>query len=127
MGMSAPIYVNNKLFESSPTIGLSVGGKIPDTARALGLTVEQMTPDLASAFGEPDGRGVLVSEVSMSASKAGVARGDIVTKVGDRDVRVLEDFSQQVASVKNGGAVTLTLNRDGSSRTVTLAADAPKP
>jgi bifunctional DNase/RNase len=127
MGMNAPIYVNNKLFESAPTIGLGAGGKIPDTARALGLTVEQLTPDLASAFGEPDGRGVLVSEVSTSASKAGVARGDIVIKVGDRDVKALEDFSQQVASVKNGGAVTLTLSRDGSSRTVTLAADAPKP
>ncbi len=127
MGMNVPIYVNNKLFESSPTIGLSAGGKVPDTARAMGLTVEQMTPDLASAFGEPDGHGVLVSEVSSSAKKAGVARGDIVTKVGDRDVNALDDFSRQVASAKNGGAVTLTLNRDGSSRTVTLAADAPKP
>jgi bifunctional DNase/RNase len=127
MGMNAPIYVNDKLFESAPAIGLSAGGKIPDTARALGLTVEQLTPDLASALGEPAARGVLVSAVSTSASKAGVARGDIVTRVGDRDVKALDDFSRQVASAGNGGAVTLTLDRDGSSRTVTLAADAPKP
>src|SRR5271167_892734 len=119
MGMNVPIYVNDKLFESAPTIGLS-GGQIPDTAHALGLTVEQMTPDLASAFGAPDAHGVLVSAVDSSAQKAGVARGDIVTRVGDRQITALEDFNQQTAKAKNGG-VTLTLNRDGSSRTVTLS------
>ncbi|MFZ2060861.1 MAG: bifunctional nuclease domain-containing protein [Candidatus Binatus sp.] len=122
MNMNAPIYVNAKLFESAPGIGLGGAGKIPDTARALGLTVEQLTPDLASAFGEPGGRGVLVSEVDSSAKKAGVARGDIVVKVGKNDVKALDDFNRQVADVKNGD-VTLTLNRDGSNRTVRLAAD----
>ena len=122
MNMNAPIYVNNKLFESAPAIGLVPGGKIPDTAHALGLTVEQLTPDLAIAFGEPSGHGVLVSEVDSSAKNAGVARGDIVVKVGNRDVEALDEFSRQVSTVKNGD-VTLTLNRDGSNHTVTLAAD----
>ena len=130
-GMNAPIYVNNKLFGSAPALGLGASGKIPDTARALGLTVEQLTPDLASYFGQPGGRGVLVSGVSSSAKKAGVARGDIVVKVGDREVTALDDFSRQAAQLKRGGTVTLTLNRGGSNRTVTLesspAGDAPKP
>jgi hypothetical protein len=115
MNMNAPIYVNNKLFESSSAIGLG-------TARALGLTVEQLTPELASAFGESNQRGVLVSEVDSSAKKAGVARGDIVVKVDDHNVKALDDFSRQTAQLKNG-TVTLMLNRGGSSRTVTLAAD----
>ena len=85
--------------------------------------MEQLTPDLASAFGQADTRGVLVSEVDSSAKSAGVARGDIVVKVGNSDVKALDDFSRDTANVKRG-AVTLTLNRDGSSRTVTLAADA---
>ncbi len=131
MGMNAPIYVNNKLFESAPAPGLGAGGKIPDIARALGLTVEQLTPDLASCFGQPAARGVLVSGVSSAANKAGVARGDIVVKLGDREVTALDDFSRQAAQLKRGGTVTLTLNRGGSNRTVTLesspAADAPKP
>jgi bifunctional DNase/RNase len=122
MNMNAPIYVNNKLFESSSAIGLGTSGKIPDTARALGLTVEQLTPELASAFGESNQRGVLVSEVDSSAKKAGVARGDIVVKVDDHNVKALDDFSRQTAQLKNG-TVTLMLNRGGSSRTVTLAAD----
>ncbi len=123
MNMNAPIYVNNKLFESAPTVGLVPRGKIPDTAHALGLTVEQLTPDLASAFDDQfNARGVLVSAVDSSAKKAGVSRGDIVVKVGNSDVKALDDFSRQVAKVKNTD-VTLTLNRDGANRTVTLTAD----
>jgi bifunctional DNase/RNase len=122
MNMNVPMYVNDKLFESPSATGLGRGGKIPDTARALGLTVEQLTPDLASAFGQPGARGVLVSEVDSSASKAGVARGDIVIKLAGREVKALDDFSAQASQLKSG-SVTLTLNRGGSARTVTLAAD----
>jgi bifunctional DNase/RNase len=119
MGMNAPIYVNPKLFESSLASGAG-GGKIPSTARALGLTVEQLTPELALYFDEPNERGVLVSEVSPAAQKAGVARGDIVIKVNDRAVTALDDFSQNASALKSGGAVTLTLIRGGANRTVTL-------
>jgi bifunctional DNase/RNase len=120
MGMNAPIYVKSSLLESTLASSAHGGGKIPDTARALGLTVEQLTPELARYFDEPDGRGVLVSEVSSAAQKAGVERGDIVVKVNDRTVAVLDDFSRGTAALKADGAVTLTLNRAGANRTVTL-------
>ena len=122
MGMNAPIYVNNKLFDPSSTLGLSSSGKIPDTAQALGLTVEQLTPELATALGEPDAHGVLVSDADSSAKKAGVARGDIVTRVDGHQVAALKDFSQEVTSVKSG-TVTLTVDRNGSNRSITLAAE----
>lgn len=124
MGMNAPIYVNPSLLESTLASAAS-GGKIPDTARALGLTVEQLTPELARYFDEPDGRGVLVSEVSLAAQKAGVARGDIVVKVNDRAVSVLDDFSRGASAF---GTVKLTLNRGGANRIVTLKSQqAPSP
>lgn len=126
MGMHAPIYVNDKLFESSSPLGLGTSGKIPDTAQALGLTVEQFTPELARAFGASNARGVLVSEVDSSAKNAGVAPGDVVVGVDGRQVTVLEDFTKQAASLKSG-TVTLRLTRDGSSRTVTLQVDGAKP
>jgi bifunctional DNase/RNase len=130
MGMNAPIYVNPKLLEATLASNPG-GGKVPDTARALGITVEQLTPELALYFGEPDGRGVLVSQVSLAAQKAGVARGDIVVKVNDRAVAVLDDFSRGTSALKGDRAVTLTLNRRGSNRIVTLnnqrASSAPSP
>ena len=119
MAMNAPIYVNPKLLESS-LASESGGGKIPDTARALGLTVEQLTPELALYFDEPNERGVLVSEVSPAAQKAGIARGDIVIKVNDRAVTAPDDFSQNASALKSGGVVKLTLIRGGANRTVTL-------
>lgn len=122
MGSNAPIYVNSKLFESAPALGLGSAGKVPDTARALGLTVEQLTPELALYFDQPDAHGVLVSEVSSADEKAGVARGDIVVKVGDHPVNALADFSQSASAIKSSGNVTLTLNRGGSNRIVTVAA-----
>ncbi len=131
MGMNAPIYVNDKLFQPASAPEPSAGGKIPATAQALGLTVEQLTPELAAYFGQSGGHGVLVSGVSSPAEKAGVARGDIVVKVGDREVKALDDFSRDAGELKRGSAVTLTLNRGGLERIVTLesspAADAPKP
>jgi bifunctional DNase/RNase len=126
MGTNAPIYVNSKLFESSSTLGLGTGGKIPDTARALGLTVEQLTPELADAFGDKGVRGVLVSAADSPAKKAGVAPGDVVVAMDGRQVSALADFSTQAASVKSG-SVTLTLNRDGANRTVTLTVDGAQP
>ncbi len=130
MGMNAPIYVNTKLLEATLAHNAK-GGKVPDTARALGITVEQLTPELALYFDEPDGRGVLVSQVSLAAQKAGVARGDIVVKVNDRAVAVLDDFSRGTSTLKGDGVVTLTLNRRGSNRTVTLnnqrASSTPSP
>jgi bifunctional DNase/RNase len=131
MGMNAPIYVNDKLFQPASAPEPEAGGKIPATAQALGLTVEQLTPELAAYFGQSAGRGVLVSGVSSPAEKAGVARGDIVVKVGDREVKALDDFSREAAALKRGGAVTVTLNRGGLKRIVTLesspAGYAPKP
>ena len=131
MGMNAPIYVKDKLFQPASAPEPGAGGEIPATAQALGLTVEQLTPELAAYFGQSGGRGVLVSGVSSPAEKAGVARGDIVVKVGDREVKALDDFSREAAELKRGGAVTLTLNRGGLKRIVTLesspAGYAPKP
>ena len=120
MGMNAPIYVNSRLLETTLASTSKSGGKIPDTSRALGLTVEQLTPELASYFDEPEGRGVLVSQVSSAAQKAGVERGDIVLKVNDHAVAALDDFKKGTASLKSDGTVTLTLSRAGANRTVTL-------
>jgi uncharacterized protein len=120
MGMNAPIYVNTKLLEATLASTNPGGGKVPDTAQALGITVEQLTPELATYFDQPDGRGVLVSQVSLAAQKAGIARGDIVVKVNDRPVAALDDFSRRTSALKGEGVVTLTLNRRGTNRVVTL-------
>jgi serine protease Do/serine protease DegQ len=83
------------------------------------MTVQQITPDLAQYFGNSSARGVLVSQVDPVAKKAGVARGDIVVKVGNQNVNAMEDFVR-IASDAKTGAVMLTVDRDGASRTITM-------
>ncbi|MDB5108210.1 MAG: hypothetical protein JWM69_1151 [Candidatus Binatus sp.] len=121
MNANAPIYVNAKLFETSnpPAAKPSKPGNLPQTIHALGMTVQQITPDLAQYFGNSSARGVLVSQVDPVAKKAGVARGDIVVKVGNQNVNAMEDFVR-IASDAKTGAVMLTVDRDGASRTITM-------
>ncbi len=128
MASKAPIYVNSKLFEDAPDAGLGMlpAGKVPQVAHALGMTVEQLTPELAGYFGAPESGGVLVSEVDAAAQKAGVARGDLVVKVGERQVKALDDFEQTIAAARNSGAVNVTIVRSGADRTVMLV-NGPAP
>ncbi len=120
MGTGAPIYVTEKLFESVPATGLPTAPQEPEVARALGITVQPLTPELASYFGAPEGRGVLVAEVDPQAEKAGVERGDIILRIGTRELKEPDDFSHDVAAAGATQPVTLTLRHDGSERTVTL-------
>jgi uncharacterized protein len=122
MGVNAPIYVSDKLFESAPAVGGAPRtAQEPELAHGWGITVQPLTPELAGYFGVTGGRGVLVAEVDTGAKKAGVERGDIIVKVGARDIKALDDFSQGVAAVKNGaGVAVLTVNRNGAEQTLTL-------
>ncbi|HEY6417955.1 MAG TPA: bifunctional nuclease domain-containing protein [Candidatus Binataceae bacterium] len=122
MGVNAPIYVSDKLFESAPALSSAPGSaSAPELAQGWGITVQPLTPDLAGYFGVSGVRGVLVAEVDAGAKKAGLERGDIIVKVGTRDIKALDDFSRGVAAVKNGGgAAVLTLRRNGADQTVTL-------
>ena len=120
MNMNVPIYVNRKLFQTGPGADLAHRGDVPPTTHGLGLTVEQLTPELAAAFHASTERGgVLVCALDATAEKAGLARGDIITKVGDRNVTKLREFTQAVSAAA-GGTIALTLNRDGSTRTVSV-------
>ena len=125
MATKAPIYVNSKLFEDADVAIIS-SGNVPKIAHAFGMTVEQLTPELAGYFGAPESGGVLVSEVDAAAKKAGVARGDLVVKVGERQVKALDDFEQTIAAVRSSGVVNVTVVRSGADRTVMLV-NGPSP
>ena len=120
MGAGAPIFVASSLLQASNPAQLSVSGSLPPTARALGITVEELTPDLARYFNVPGRSGVLVADVVDPARHAGVERGDIITKVGTRDIKAVGDFSRGVGAVKDVASVILMLKRDGAERTVTI-------
>ncbi len=54
------------------------------------------------------------------AEKAGIKVGDVVTKIGDKSVRNIEEYMAALASLKVGEKVSVTVKRNGQEVTVSL-------
>ena len=88
----------------------------------IGVIVQGLNPELARAF-EVDRRdGVVVVEVEPEspAARASLEAGDIITRVGDREIRKVSDFHSQAAVMFIGDTVDIELIRAGRSRSVEL-------
>lgn len=120
LAMKAPIYVAAAVFGPENTVDMTRFEQGPQTARALGITVQELSSDLAQSFNAKPGSGVLVADVRQAAAQAGVARGDILTRVAGHPVRDLGEFSKNVAGLKRAEPVALTLERAGQQHVVTL-------
>ena len=102
----------------------NVATKIADQLIATGKAVHsQIGVNVEDAPGTTDGApglGARLRSVSPGspAEKAGLQAGDIVTKVGDRRITDADTLIVAIRSYDPGTAVTITLTRDGSTRTV---------
>lgn len=69
---------------------------------------------------EGDGVKILTVEENSSAQKAGILVNDIIVKVGDKDIKSVDDFRKQTATLKEGESMNITVNRNGKSEVLTL-------
>ncbi len=83
----------------------------------LGVKIQQLTPALEKSFGVKDKEGALVAEVSKGtpADKAGIERGDVITKFDGKPVGDSRDLSRIVAATPVGKMVNVDLIRDGKA------------
>jgi len=86
----------------------------------IGIRVQAMNAELAKAFNVNFVEGVVVVEVDKdsAAGKAGIAPGDIIVKVNERDIKRVSDFHSQSALLMVGDRVGMTTLRDGKQRQV---------
>ncbi len=121
MGMGAPIFVANGLFQPATTLQhqAPAGNNLPATISAQNIVVQELSPSLARYFGVPPRSGVLVAEVSGLAARAGLMRGDIVTAVDKHPVRSASDFEIALAGFRDP-YVSVTVMRGRQTRTITL-------
>jgi uncharacterized protein len=119
LATDAPIYVKAKLFEAGEAT-VSADGMVPAAVHGFGLTLQELSPEIAGYFAAPAGSALLVADVSGVAGRAGVARGDLVTRVGENQVHTLTDFKQSMAHLGQGYPITLTIERAGHIRNITL-------
>ncbi|HUX66457.1 MAG TPA: PDZ domain-containing protein [Terriglobales bacterium] len=89
----------------------------------LGVTVETLTPQLAEYFGVKKGQGGLLVrsvEAESAAGKAGMAAGDVLTRLGDTRIGSMRDL-QRATRAAAGTTVTARLLRRGKVVRVAVA------
>jgi serine protease Do/serine protease DegQ len=86
----------------------------------LGLGMQDLTPDLARSLGTGAEEGALITgvEAGSPAEKAGMRKGDVVTRLNGRPVRGSADLRNKLGLTPAGERVELRLLRDGKPRTV---------
>jgi len=95
-------------------------GKVTRGYLGIVMHPEKITQDLAEVFGLKDNKGVLITEVvpDSPADKAGIQRRDIIRKINDKTVEDWQSFRNEVAMLKPGTKINLTLLRDGKEKQV---------
>jgi Do/DeqQ family serine protease len=88
----------------------------------IGAVTATLTPEEAKRLGQKTQRGALVTRIfsGSPAETAGIKAGDVITAVGEHSVDSREAFSTYTATVASGSAIALTVDRSGSTRTVTV-------
>ena len=91
----------------------------------LGVEPQDVTPDLAKAFNLPQVRGVIIASVGQQspAATSGLAVGDIILKINDKEAINTRQMLNEVAGLKPGTLIKLEVLRGGRklSFDVTLA------
>jgi len=88
----------------------------------LGVAIQPLTPELAKSFGLDAPTGAVVTAVTEGspAAKAGLTRGDVITKYDGRVVARASDLPRAVAETPVGRAVPVEVVRDGARKTLSV-------
>ena len=87
----------------------------------LGVMIQTLDKELAEALGaDPKLEGVVVSDVQKGspAEEAGLQRGDVIVKIGDRKIANATQLRNYVAMQKPGETVNAEIVRNGATKSV---------
>jgi len=81
----------------------------------LGITMDDISPSMARALQIDEGRGVLVNDIvdDSAADEAGLEAGDVIMKIGDRNINGSKGLSKVLHSYDPGDEVLVTVMRSG--------------
>ena len=112
IGFAIPINLAKEILTQLKT------GKV--TRGWLGIMIQDITPELAQSFDIQETKGVIVADLVADgpAEKAGLKRGDVITRLNGREVDNAHGLSRMVASMAPDTTVTLQVIRDGKNREI---------
>jgi serine protease Do len=113
IGLAIPSSMAKRVVESLIKEGKVVRGY-------LGVRIQPLTPALVKEFHLPDTKGSIVTEVQPGspAERAGLQVGDVIVKLGDREVRDPAGLRNETAGMAIGLKTPLTYYREGKPNTV---------
>jgi serine protease Do len=116
IGFAIPTAMAAPIFDSLKQTGRVARGW-------LGVSIQDVDQELVGALKLPVTRGILISDVRAGApaARAGLRRGDVVTKVDGRAIETTGQFRNQVAAAGAGRKVALEVVREG--KTVGMTAE----
>jgi serine protease Do len=88
----------------------------------LGISVSSVSSD-AQSYGVPAGAYVAAVNTGSCAEKAGIQKGDVITKVDDTSVTSSSELTAAKNKYKAGDTATFTIYRDGQTTTVSVTFD----
>jgi serine protease Do len=106
---------------AKPVIDALRRGQRPERGY-LGVGLQPLDESIAESLNLPKERGELVRTVvpGEPAARAGLRQGDVILKVGGRDVTPEETVSYLIANSSVGARVPLEIIRDGRRQTLTV-------
>ncbi len=118
IGFAIPINMAKQVMNDIVTYGKVRRGQ-------MGVYLQPITEDIASAFELKDTKGALIADVvaDSPAEKAGLKRGDVITKLDGKQVEDSVKLSTAVRQHMAGDTIKLEVLRDGKTMkfSVTLA------
>jgi serine protease Do len=104
------------------TISMQPKVKADEFETEYDFTVKEITENLYQQYMLDDKEGVLVSfvEVGGVASTALLEEGDIIKRVGEYEIKTLEEFKEDLELVKDRTEIMLTVKRGKNKRFILL-------
>lgn len=119
--MKAPIFATPEVLAKSAALPIQPG-HAEQTQKKLGIQAQDLTPELASLLESNQQSGVLVTDVALgsSAMKAGLQRGDIITKAKEQTVSSINDLESLIQSAKPRSQIKLEVIKKGKPTTIVI-------
>jgi uncharacterized protein len=119
--MKAPIFASTQVLAKSKPMP-SQPTRSEQTQKRLGIQAQDLTTELANLLESQQQKGVLVTEVALgsSAMKAGLQRGDIITKANEQVISSATDLESLIQTMKSSSQIKLEVIKKGKPTTLVI-------
>jgi bifunctional DNase/RNase len=119
--VKAPIFVSAQVLAKAKAVPIQPD-RAEQTQARLGIQVQDLTPELANLLESGQQKGVVVADVLLGgmAMKAGIQRGDIITKANEQSLTSANDLEALIQDMKSPARIKLEVINKGKPTTVVI-------